>query len=184
MNLGFKWIPLSLCLVFFACTPKHEKPNFVYMPDMAYSPAIKAQEPEAVREIPKGTIPRGFRPYPYPDAPEKAKLMRNPKPMTKKVLMRGKKMFNVYCLVCHGKLGEGDGPVTPKFPRPPSLQTAKIKGWTDGDFFHIMTVGRNLMPSYQSQVSDSDRWAIAHYIRVLHRAKNPTERDLERAKDW
>jgi len=35
------------------------------------------------------------------------------------------------------------------------------------------------MPSYASQISRDDRWAIVHYIRVLERAQNPKESDLK-----
>ena len=97
------------------------------------------------------------------------------------MLLRGKHLFNTYCIVCHGPMGEGDGFIIPKFPRPPSLQSDKVRGWPDGRFYHVMTAGQNLMPSYASQIAREDRWAIAHYIRVLHRAKNPTAEDLKAA---
>ncbi len=49
-----------------------------------------------------------------------------------------------------------------------------------------MTVGQRNMPSYASQISVDDRWAIAHYIHALHRAKDPSAADLkafEKAKE-
>ena len=162
---------------------KSEKPSFVYMPDMAYSPALKAQEP-GVRTPPKGTVPRGYVPYPYAkDAGALAgKELTNPLTATQSVLERGQVMFNTYCIVCHGPQGEGDGTIVPKFPRPPSLQSEKVRGWADGNIFHVITVGQNLMPSYASQIAVADRWAIIHYVRVLQRSKHPTPEDVKAAE--
>ncbi len=162
---------------------KHEKPNFVYMPDMAYTPAIKAQAEGSMRPPVPGTIPRGFTPYPYPDDPEASgKLLINPIRPTKANLLRGQAQFNTYCIVCHGRYGEGDGSVVPKFPRPPSLQSDKVRNWKDGNLFHVVSRGQNLMPSYASQISQEDRWKVIHYVRALQRAKHPTPDDLKAAE--
>jgi mono/diheme cytochrome c family protein len=163
---------------------KHEKPNFNYMPDMHYSPAIKAQE--GIQRLPvAGTIPRGYEPYAYQnlDPVQAGKLHQNPVPRSKEVLMRGEKMFNTYCIVCHGAYGEGDGYVVPKYPRPPSLQSDKVKNYADGSIYNVITLGQNLMSSYASQIAPQDRWAIIHYIRALQKAKNPTPDDLKYAEE-
>jgi mono/diheme cytochrome c family protein len=166
-----------------ACT--HEKPNFIYMPDMVYSPAIKAQSEGSMRSPVKGTVPRDFEIYPHPHeakAEEVGKEFHNPLKATKSVLARGQALFNVYCIVCHGPAGEGDGSIVPKFPRPPSLQSDKVRAWIDGNIFHVVSAGQNLMPSYASQISPQDRWAIIHYVRALQRSKHPTPDDLKKAE--
>ncbi len=163
---------------------KHTKPNFVYMPDMAYSPALKAQEVGANRYPPAGTVPRGFQSYRYANetAEVAGKRLRNPLRRTSDVLVRGKAMYDTHCIVCHGPGGEGDGTIVPKFPRPPSLHSDKVRNWSDGAIFHVITIGQNLMPSYKAQVDPADRWAIIHYTRALQRAKNPTAEDLRVAE--
>lgn len=161
------------------CT--HEQPGFIYMPDMVYSPALKAQEEGSMRVPPAGTIPRGFTPYKQTDPVVAGKELKNPLRATRTVLYRGQKVFNTYCLVCHGPYGEGDGPVAPKFGRPPSLQERPMT-WPDGQIFHTITKGQNLMPSYATQIQPQDRWAIVHYIRALQRAKHPTPEDLKVAQ--
>lgn len=159
---------------------KHSSPNFIYMPDMVYSPAIKAGEPEAIRAPVAGTVPRGFQPYPYgKDEIAKAGDLRNPLRRTQAVLERGQKMYNTYCIVCHGPTGLGNGSVVPKYPAPPSLQSDKIREYPDGKIYHVITRGQNLMWSYANQVDPTDRWAIIHYIRVLQRAAKPTAEDLK-----
>src|SRR4051812_36029948 len=92
----------SLASVFSAAVLSscfHEKPNFIYMPDMVYSPAFRAQEEGSMKMPVQGTIPRGFAPYAYAKDPDGAgRELKNPLPRTKEVLARGQAMFNVYCI--------------------------------------------------------------------------------------
>ena len=69
-----------------------------------------------------------------------------------------------------------------QFPKPPSLHNQKVLNWTDGNIFHVITNGQNVMPSYAEQVPVDDRWAIIHYIRSLQRSKNAADEDLTKAK--
>ncbi|MBI4366471.1 MAG: cytochrome c [Deltaproteobacteria bacterium] len=163
------------------------KTAYEYMPDMADAVSVKAYEGDAaspgnrsVRPPVKGTIPRGFTPYPYPESPEAAASLRNPLPRTTAILRQGQKTFQTHCQVCHGGRGLGDGPIVPKFPKPPSLVSEKVGAWTDGRIFHVITRGQNLMPSYAAQVSPEERWAAIHYVRVLQRAAHPTPEDIRR----
>ncbi len=184
---------LSLVSVGIGCG-KHEKPNFIYMPQMVYDPAFKAQEAQygvqGMRSPVPGTVPRDYEIYPYSvnDTERAAAELRNPLPMHRQVLERGHRMYTIYCQVCHGEYGEGNGSIVPLFAAPPTLQSDKIKGWMergqDARIFHIITVGQNRMPNYKTQVSVEDRWAIANFIRVLHRAKNPSRTDLENLEKW
>ncbi len=168
----------TLVLIGIGC--RHEEPNVIYMPDMVYSPALKAQAEGSMKMPIQGTVPRNYEPYAYAQDPELAgKELKNPLRPTALVLARGKHIFNTYCIVCHGPSGEGDGSVVPKFPRPPSLQSDKVRKWPDGSIYHTVTMGQNLMPSYASQISPGDRWAAIHYVRVLQRSKHPTAEDLK-----
>jgi len=176
--------PLVLGFMLSGCFER-ESQNFEYMPQMVYTPAEMAQEEGAMRLPPEGTVARGQRPYPYAGRPEEAgRQLRNPLKRTRAVLAKGREYYGIYCMVCHGPYGEGNGTVVPKFPQPPTLQSAKVQGWSDGRIFHVMQEGQNLMPSYASQIPAKHRWAVIHYLRVLHRAKNPTESDLRRLKKW
>ena len=162
------------------CTVQHSKPNTIYMPDMVYSPAFKAQEEGFQKPPVKGTIPRGYQPYAYAANMEQAgKELKNPLHRTEQVLARGKDRYNTYCIVCHGAYGEGDGSIVPKYPKPPSLQSDKIRGYQDGQVYHVITMGQNSMPSYASQIDPADRWAVIHYLRALQRAKKPLPGDLK-----
>ena len=193
----------SLCLLavagsaflFSACTVKHEAPSQTFMPNMAYTTVYKAQEGQfgmpnnSVRVPVKGTIPRGFEPYAfagdYAVHALKAARQKNPLPMDRDTLYLGKAKFNIYCAACHGQDGQGNTPVIEAgYPRPTSLTSKNAMARTDGDLFHIMTVGYSNMPAYQTQIAPNDRWAIARYIRALQRSQNPSASDLEEAKKW
>jgi mono/diheme cytochrome c family protein len=132
-----------------------------------------------MREPVAGTVARGFMPYEYKGLPDSAvKLLANPLPSSKQVLERGQDKFNIYCSPCHGYFGDGDGRMNNQFPVPPSLHNNKVLNWKDGNIYHVITNGQNVMPSYESQISRDDRWAIIHYIRALQRAKNAKDEDL------
>lgn len=171
---------LTLGLGLTAC--QHEEPNVIYMPDMVYTPALKAQKEGSMRMPVKGTVPRDFEPYHYTDVETAGKELKNPLRPTKQVLVRGQAVFNTYCIVCHGPNGEGDGSIVPKFPRPPSLQSDKVRGYPDGSIYHVISMGQNLMPSYASQIAPGDRWATIYYVRALQRAKHPSAEDLKAAE--
>lgn len=177
-----KFAPYSLVAlaVFVAACGGSSKPILEYMPHMMDSPAVKAQE--GIPRLPvAGTMPMGFAPYRYnkDQGALAGEQLSNPLPRTREIMLRGQKMYETNCLVCHGKRGLGDGPVVPKFPRPPSLHSDKVRGWKDGQLYHTITMGQNLMPSYASQIDEEDRWAIAHYVRALQRAERPLPSDIK-----
>lgn len=158
---------------------RHDQPNFIYMPDMVYSPALKAQKEGSMRMPVQGTIPRDFEPYAYVTDPEKAgRELKNPLRPTREVLERGQKVFNSNCKACHGPTALGDGSVVPPYPRPPSLHSDKVRTWPDARIYHVITVGQNLMPSYASQIAPIDRWKVIHYLRAIQRTQKPTAEDL------
>lgn len=172
-------LPLFLISGLFGMTScKHEENNYIFMPDMVYTPAFKAQKGQMRPPIP-GTVDRDHDVYHYLSPEEAGKALSNPMPRTMPVLARGELMFNTYCIACHGKAGEGDGLVAPKMIKPPSLTSEKIRNYADGSIFHVMTRGQNIMPSYAAQILEKDRWAIVHYVRALQRAKHPTPEDLK-----
>ncbi len=154
--------------------------TYEYFPQMADMPSVKAQERPMRAPVP-GTQPRGYTPYPYAaDQAEAAGLaLRNTMPRVMENFQRGKALYNTYCIVCHGPTGEGDGFIVPKFPRPPSLHSDKVRNWPDGRIYHVISAGQNLMPSYAGKVTPSERWAIILYVRALQRAAQPTPEDVE-----
>jgi mono/diheme cytochrome c family protein len=93
---------------------------------------------------------------------------RNPYPLTMALLARGRDRFQIYCIPCHGELGDGDGYIVRRgFPAPPSYHIQRLRQAPDSHFFDVMTHGYGLMYPYADRVSPADRWAIVAYIRAL-----------------
>jgi mono/diheme cytochrome c family protein len=134
---------------------------------------------KGMRSPVEGTVARGFLPYAFRGKPEDAgKYLVNPLLSNDTVLARGKARFLTYCSPCHGNFGRGDSRLAGQFPNPPTLHSDKVRNWPDGNIYHVITEGQNVMPSYAGQISRHDRWAIVHYIRLLQRAQNAKESDL------
>lgn len=147
------------------------------------SPAVKDQE-AGMRYTPPGTLPLGFNPYPFgaADAAE-ASTVKNPVPPTRDTLRYGKLMYETNCVVCHGESGEGNGYIVPAYPMPPSLSSQRVRDWTDGEIFHVITHGQGRMWGYKSQLKVEERWAAVNYVRALQRAQYPEPEDLDRVSE-
>ncbi|BAO55130.1 c-type cytochrome [Nonlabens marinus] len=117
-----------------------------------------------------GTVSRGWLPYNYEDdnegyASAKANLT-NPVPLTEDHLANGQALYGIYCAICHGNKGDGQGHLvkTEKILGVPSYDAREI---TQGSIYHVMYYGINSMGSYASQTSTEERWEIAHYVDAL-----------------
>ena len=137
------------------------------------------EDERGMRSPVEGTVAKGFIPYAYTGIDEPLEYLSNPVLPTIENLNLGKKKYLTFCSPCHGNFGDGDSRLKGQFPNPPSLHSQRIRSFEDGKFYHVMTNGKNIMPSYASQISREDRWAIVNYIRVLLKAKNATASELE-----
>ena len=105
----------------------------------------------------------------FPDAIEQF-----PVPITKELVDRGEQRYRIFCIVCHGPVGNGDGMIVRRgFPKPPTYHDDRLRNAPVGHFFDVITNGWGKMNSYASQVPAADRWAIIAYIRTLQISQNP-----------
>lgn len=104
----------------------------------------------------------------YPDDVDKF-----PFPITKQMLSeRGQQRYDIFCSVCHGLTGEGDGMIVRRgFRTPPSFYEPRLREAPVGHFFDVVTNGWGAMPSYAAQIPVQDRWAIIAYVRALQRTR-------------
>jgi mono/diheme cytochrome c family protein len=121
----------------------------------------------------EGTVPRGHlndnEPY-HTGKKDGAYLSDLPKEikLTPALLDRGQERYEIYCSVCHGFSGYGDGMVVQRgYKQPSSYHSERLLGMDIGYFYEVMTKGYGVMSSYSYQVTPEDRWAIAAYIRTL-----------------
>lgn len=156
------------------------QPNYVFAPAMANSPAAMSYSGEALRASserlrarPEGTVPKGPLPLRYGASEEDAlraavELLMPPDIVAEVDTAPGETLFTQLCRTCHGDEGHGDG-VTMKrgFQPPASLLTQKARDMEDGQMFHVLTHGQNLMPSHAGQLSTDDRWRVIRYVRSL-----------------
>jgi mono/diheme cytochrome c family protein len=99
-----------------------------------------------------------------------------PLPVTKELIDRGQDRFNIYCIVCHGPLGNGDGMIVRRgFSKPPTYHDDRLRNAPVGHFFDVMTNGWGKMNSYADKLTVADRWAVVSYIRTLQASQNPEQ---------
>lgn len=91
-----------------------------------------------------------------------------PLPVTAELIDRGQERYNIFCSMCHGATGAGDGMIVRRgYRRPPSYHEDRLREERVGHFFDVITNGWGTMPSYANQIPPADRWAIVAYIRAL-----------------
>lgn len=121
----------------------------------------------------------GSVPYYYADTEDErlramAELIDNPYPITKGGLARGKELYDIFCGVCHGEKGEGNGGIYESgiYPAAPAnLVNEEFTAASNGRYYHAIMYGKNVMGSYADKISYEERWQVIHYIRSLQ-AKN------------
>lgn len=99
-----------------------------------------------------------------------------PVPVTRELIDRGQERYNIYCIVCHGPAGSGDGMIVRRgFPQPPTYHDDRLRNAPVGHFFDVISNGWGRMNGYAASIPAADRWAIVAYIRTLQVANNPDE---------
>jgi len=105
----------------------------------------------------------------FPDAIEEFPL-----PITKDLIDRGEQRYRVFCIVCHGPVGSGDGMVVRRgYPKPSTYHDDRLRNAPVGHFYDVITNGWGKMNGYAAQIPPADRWAIVAYIRTLQISQNP-----------
>jgi len=84
-------------------------------------------------------------------------------------ISRGKTLFTLNCVMCHGETGEGNGPVSALIANKPANLTSIItQSKTDGILFMTITNGVDgKMPPMVENLTVRDRWDVINYIRTL-----------------
>ncbi|MCB1216204.1 cytochrome c [bacterium] len=97
------------------------------------------------------------------------------------LIERGENRYQIYCAVCHGEAGYGDGMIEKRASQlaisgnhrglswvtPLSYHSDELRARPVGHIFNTISNGIRTMPGYKSQITVEDRWAIVAYIRTL-----------------
>ncbi len=139
-------------------------PYDTYSENPYFSNGISAQLPV------KGAISRGTFVYEYPNSEagyQSAKdSLRSPIAINENNLSKGKQNFDIYCAICHGTTGDGQG-VLVKNEKFLGVPNYKDRAITEGSIYHVIMYGRNMMGSHASQLKENERWQIVQYVEKL-----------------
>lgn len=208
---GPKWLVLLISLAMFSGCRKEdmaEQPN--YEP---HQPSAFFEDGNSARPLVEGTVSRnGGQSDAYefdrsahsttaPSTPARslvnagypADFPQSGEPLRRQ-LERGQERYNIYCSVCHGQTGAGDGMIVQRgFIRPPSFyplasdvesnpdlhrRSQNLLAVPPGYVYDKITNGYGAMYSYAARVPPADRWAIAAYIRVLQLSQTMPRSEL------
>lgn len=105
--------------------------------------------------------------------PEELKLTNE---SAAELIRRGEERYGIYCAVCHGASGDGNG-ITAQYGVPVAgnpnakLNAISAETYPDGRLFEVITAGKGQMSGYGYNIPVRDRWAIIAYIHTLQAAK-------------
>ncbi len=180
-----------------------ELPRIALMQDMASQHRLNAQQASplfrdgrAMRPKVEGTIARGDLrddPHYYDgvvgddwaiDFPAQVRVDRA-------LLERGRERYDIFCAVCHGTAGFGDGMVHRRAQElmetgaagtswvpPTSLHDEEIREQPVGQIYNAIANGVRNMPAYNTMIPTDDRWAIVAYVRALQRSQHAQPGDV------
>lgn len=180
-------------LILAACNDVRRNPGREYMPDMAHSRAYETYDQRDSTKFTEdashpgdkifynnlpvaGTIARG-EDMPFPltkDLPGDtinyvaSRQITNPVPPLDEADMKeAERLYLINCGICHGAKLDGNGPLYKggDGPFPAAPKNLATLNMPDGQMFYSITYGKNLMGSYESQLTRQQRWEIIHYIR-------------------
>lgn len=179
MKSLFKLVGLMVVLISFASCQKKNRPNYQFFPDMYES--IGYETYGEVHFLPDGmeakmpvtgTVARGYKPFDIDGSLEgydlaKATLV-SPLDSTQIDSQRGAVLYDIYCGVCHGNKGDGQGILVKreKILGVPAFDDPG-RGLTQGSVYHTIHYGKNVMGSYANQLNEEERWQVVDYVMHL-----------------
>jgi len=169
---------VMVMIVIVSCK-KDTRPNYQFMPNM-YEPVgyetygeydVFPGQQSAMLPA-EGTIARGYTLFDYGNSNEeflraKAELM-SPLDSTQVDLNRGKELYDIYCGICHGNKGAGQGNLVKreKILGIPSYADVG-RAINEGSTYHTIYYGKNAMGSYANQLNEEERWQVVAYVLKL-----------------
>ena len=101
------------------------------------------------------------------------------------MIQKGAQVYGMYCALCHGPKGKGDGPAGRGLAPPPRdfTQGNWKFGGTRINLFNVVSKGSpgTSMASF-SHIPKLERWALVHFVRSL--SGTPAPDDLTAVKEF
>ncbi|MBP93055.1 MAG: cytochrome C [Flavobacteriaceae bacterium] len=137
-----------------------------YSETEAFRNGVEAQLPA------EGSVARGHIPFDIDDTLEGYNLAKttltNKLDSTQIDSARGKELYDIYCGICHGPKGDGQGNLVKreKILGIPSYADVG-RAITAGSIYHTIYYGKNAMGSYANQLNEEERWQVTAYVLEL-----------------
>jgi mono/diheme cytochrome c family protein len=174
-----KIILVVILMIAIVSCKKDSRPNYQFMPNM-YEPVgyetygeydVFPGQQSAMLPV-EGTIARGYSLFDYGSSNDeflraKAEVM-SPLDSTQVDLNRGKELYDIYCGICHGNKGDGQGNLVKreKILGIPSYDDVG-RAINEGSTYHTIYYGKNAMGSYANQLNEEERWQVVAYVLKL-----------------
>jgi cbb3-type cytochrome c oxidase subunit II len=101
--------------------------------------------------------------------PEPWRKLPNPYPTTPAGLGRGHRIYQSYCIGCHGPIGDGMGPAQPNlYPPPLNFTVLKDRGISGGILYYQIMNGitGTSMPYFKRELESEKIWDVGNYVAV------------------
>lgn len=179
MKSLIKITAVAIVLISVVSCKKDTRPNYQFMPNMyepvgyeTYGENEMFENGMQARVPAEGSVPRGFVPFDIDNTTDGFQLaketLKSPLDSTQVDLDRGKALYDIYCAICHGNQGNGQGNLVKreKILGVPSYDDAG-RAITEGSIYHTIHYGKNTMGSYANQLSIEERWQVVAYVLKL-----------------
>ena len=109
----------------------------------------------------------------HSQVPEVWRRMPNPYPATEASLTRGKRIYQQFCINCHGPIGDGQGPAI-RYIYPPPLNFTTLRRHLEQNrfiggifYYQIMNgITGTAMPYFKKHLESEKIWDLSNYIAV------------------
>ena len=172
-----KTFVLVIMISMVASCKNDSKPNYQFFPNMYESPSYETyreydifNDEQSALLPAEGTLARGYSFFEYKNTNEdyeRAKVeLLNPLDASEINSEKGKELFDIYCAICHGNDGKGQGTLVKreKILGIPNYADREI---TEGSIYHVIYYGKNAMGSHANQLSEEERWQVTAYVQKL-----------------
>jgi mono/diheme cytochrome c family protein len=105
----------------------------------------------------------------HDNVPEGWHNVPDPYPTTEAGLARGHKIYQDFCLGCHGPVGDGMGPAQPWiYPPPLNFTILKGRGISGGILYYQIMNGitGTAMPYFKRDLESQKIWEVGNYVAV------------------
>lgn len=177
MKSLIKILAIVVMVISVSSCEENSRPNYQYFPNMYESVGYETYgsyeifpNDQAALIPAQGTIARGYALFEFDGTTEGYNLakttLKSSLDSSEVDLAKGKELYNIYCNICHGNTGDGQGKLV-KGEKILGIPNYADRDITEGSIYHVIYYGKNAMGSHANQLSESERWQVVAYVLKL-----------------